>query len=475
MADPKAAALALHRFGCSPRAGSIAAVAGDPRGALIAELQRPQVGRISDKTLLATPIMARMVALRPAVAAATPQQVTAGGKAPTAIAMGAEPKAPGPAMAKGDVAPARPDPPRNVPRDLYLKEAKAHIDMAARANIGFVERLVWFWTNHFSVSTEKVGPLAGSFCREAIRPFVLGRFADMLQAVEKHPAMLLYLDNASSIGPNSEVGREQGKGLNENLAREIMELHTLGVRSGYTQQDVTRLANVITGWTVIDLSDARRGGEAWFAPEMHEPGPQTILGKTYPDNDVEQGRAVLNDLARHPATARHLSTKLARHFVADEPPAAMVDRLAQRFLASDGDLKEMAKALVESPEAWSAPRNKIKPPIEVVMGSVRTTGVEPVTEGVTRAMAVLGQPLWRPGGPNGFPDDNAAWVDGLPQRLDIASEYASRVADRLNPIALIDVALGPLASDQTRQTVRFAGSRQQALTMLLLAPEFNRR
>jgi uncharacterized protein (DUF1800 family) len=480
--DPKAAALALHRFGCGPRAGSIAIVARDPRAALLAELQRPQAGLIKDKSLIPTAAMARALnklqtaqtSQAPQAPQVPPKKAAPGGKA-MAMAMAAESKTSGPAIAKGDVPPAKAGPAPTLPRELFLKELKAHVGMATSADIGFVERLAWFWTNHFSVSTEKVGPIAGSFQREAIRPYVLGRFADMLLAVESHLAMLFYLDNSSSTGPNSEIGLGNDQGLNENLAREIMELHTLGVRSGYTQEDVTRLAKVITGWTIVSLNDPRRGGEFTFAANMHEPGPQTILGKTYPDSGVAQGRAVLADLARHPATARFLSTKLARYFVADEPPPALVDRLTANFLATDGDLKELAKTLIQSPEAWNEARTKIKQPIEVVIGAVRTTGVEPVPEGVSRALTVLGQPIWRPGGPNGFPDENAAWVDGLPQRLEIASEYAGRVADRLNPIALIDVALGPLASEQTRQTVKLAGSRQQALTMLLMAPEFHRR
>jgi uncharacterized protein (DUF1800 family) len=315
--------------------------------------------------------------------------------------------------------------------------------------------------------------MAGGFEREAIRPHVLGRFSDMLQAVEMHPAMLIYLDNFNSVGPNSTKGFF-GQGLNENLAREIMELHTVGVRSGYTQEDVTNFAKVITGWTIVAVSDPRRGGEFGFDEDSHEPGPQTIWGKTYSQDGVAQGKAVLADLARHPATADHISAKFARHFVADDPPQPLVQRLADSFRNTDGDLKELAKTLVNSPEAWDAPRAKLKSPWQWIMSGLRTTGVEPVTGGVIEGLKTLGEPLWFPPAPNGFPDTEAAWLDGLSQRLDLASDYASRVADRTNPVALIDVALGPLASKETRQTIGFAGSRQQALTMLLLAPEFQR-
>ena len=223
------------------------------------------------------------------------------------------------------------------PRRNFLAEAGARINAAHNADIGFVERLVWFWSNHFCVAGSY---MAGAYEREAIRPHVLGRFADMLQAAEGHPAMLDYLDNAGSIGPNSDEGIVRNRGLNENLAREILELHTLGVRTVYTQADVTTFAKVITGWTMLPTRDnPEHGSEFNFNPRMHEPGEQTLIGKTYPGGGVQQGRSVLTDLARHPATAKHIATKLARHFIADEPPPALVDRLAFRFFESEGDLK----------------------------------------------------------------------------------------------------------------------------------------
>src|SRR5690348_6435791 len=214
--------------------------------------------------------------------------------------------------------------------------------------------------------------MAGAYEREAIRPHVLGRFADMLLAAEGHPAMLLYLDNAQSIGPNSVAGINRDRGLNENLAREILELHTLGVRTVYTQDDVTSFAKVLTGWTILPTAtNPDHGGEFVYLKRAHEPGPQTVVGKTYPDTGVEQGRAVLADLARHPATAGHVATKLARHFVADEPPPALVERLTRRFLETDGDLKELALALAVSPDAWSAEQAKIRRPGEWIVAALR--------------------------------------------------------------------------------------------------------
>src|SRR5262249_19222275 len=195
--------------------------------------------------------------------------------------------------------------------------------------------------------------MAGGYEREAIRPHVLGRFADLLLAAESHPAMLIYLDNARSVGPKSVAGLIVKVGLNENFAREVLELHTLGVRTGYTQSDIIAFAKVLTGWTVLPAAtNPEHGVEFVFNPRIHEPRPQAMMGKTYAQDGVNQGRAVYADLARHPATARHIAFKLARHFVADDPPEALTARLAQRFQDTDGDLKELAKTLVAAPETW---------------------------------------------------------------------------------------------------------------------------
>ena len=201
-----------------------------------------------------------------------------------------------------------------LPAQVIQNEAKVRFDAAVDAQIGFAERLVWFWSNHFCISADKIGSVAGAYEREAIRPHVLGRFADMLTAVESHPAMLFYLDNVESMGANSVAGINRDKGLNENLAREILELHTLGVRSGYSQADVTSFANVLTGWTWIGSGEPTHGGEFVFVKRLHEPGEQAVLGKRYADTGVEQGRAVLADLARHPATAEHIATKTRAPF-----------------------------------------------------------------------------------------------------------------------------------------------------------------
>jgi uncharacterized protein (DUF1800 family) len=478
--DPKIqAALALHRFGFGPRAGSIAAIASDPRGALLAEIDRPDAGRIANPALPGSAESSRLVFEfnQERSAQQKVERAKREDEQKMASASGTE-KPPETAASPPVAQPAKPARPAELPlpQKLFLQEATARVEAAVAAEIGFAERLVWFWSNHFCVTADKVQAMAGGYEREAIRAHALGRFGDMLRAAEGHPAMLLYLDNAQSIGPNSVAGINQTKGLNENLAREILELHTLGVDGGYTQDDVTRFANVLTGWSVIPTGpDPERGSEFVFIKRSHEPGPLTVLGKVYPDSGVEQGRAVLADLARHPKTAAHIATKLARHFIADQPPPALVGRLARRFMDTDGDLKEVAKTLILGSEGWSPKQEKIKRPGEWMVATLRASGIPLNIGQMTGAQTQLGESLWRPAAPKGFPDDNAAWTDGLAQRLDMANEFANRFAGKVDPQAMLDTALGPLASQETRETVTRAGSRAQAIALLLMAPEFQRR
>jgi uncharacterized protein (DUF1800 family) len=462
--DPNGAALALHRFGFGPRPGSIDAVASDPQGALLAELERPDAGRILSPNLPSAAESNRAVFDYNAErnANAKREQI----RREAALAAGGQPES-------GNMAAVPAGTP--LPQQIFLTEARARADTAIYAEIGYVERLVWFWSNHFCVNANATA-MAGGYEREAIRPHVLGRFAEMLLAAESHPAMLIYLDNARSIGPDSVAGVIRDKGLNENLAREILELHTLGVRTVYTQSDVVSLAKVLTGWTILPTaSNPEHGGEFVFLGRAHEPGAQTVIGKTYPDRGMEQGKAVLADLASRPDTARHVALKLARHFVADDPPPALVERLERRFLETGGDLKEIARALVTAPESWMPERAKIKRPGEWVTAALRATE-EPVDiRRIMQAQTLLGEPLWRPPAPKGFPDDNAAWLDGLAERLDVAGEFAQSAARDLDPQAVADTALGPLASAETRRAVANAASKSQGLTFLLMAPEFQRR
>jgi uncharacterized protein (DUF1800 family) len=477
------AALALHRFGFGPAPGSIAAVASDPRGALLADVMRPGAGLIAAGNLPNSAQAAR--AFFEYRAKRLAEQKLAQRAKEQAAHNGNDVSKPNDKTIKAntDAQPSEPsadqdaqNQPANVGVQLVENEAHARIEAAVGAEVGFVERLVWFWSNHFCVSTDRIPSMAGAYEREAIRPHVLGRFLDMLTAVESHPAMLYYLDNAESIGPDSVAGINRGRGIDENLAREALELHTLGVRSGYSQADVINFAEVLTGWTLIGTGVPGHGGEFVFAERLHEPGEQIVLGKHYPDTGMQQGLAVLADLARHPATARHIAQKLAVHFVADTPPPALVDKLATAFSDSDGDLKEVSKALITAEESWTPERSKLKRPSEWHVGALRLTGSRGGNVArFMRGQLVLGEPLWRPPAPNGYADNQSAWIDGLGQRADIASNFAGRVADQLEPMALVEQGLGPLASAETRNTVARAGSRAQALALLLMSPEFLRR
>jgi uncharacterized protein (DUF1800 family) len=478
------ALFALHRFGFGPRAGSVAAIAGDPRGAILGEIDRPGAGQLAVGHLPSSSDAARAAAeVREAVRTARQAQrnVQNAKEAAPAEAAPSPDAAANPSMPQERPAAAAPPPPRaNNPvaaalQQVYRDEAKARIDAAFGADIGFAERLTWFWSNHFCVSVAKNGvrPLAGAYEREAIRPHVLGRFADMLLAAETHPAMLIYLDNARSIGPNSPAGLNRGRGLNENLAREILELHTLGVRTVYTQDDVTSFAKILTGWTVTPPRQ-EHGGEFVFNARMHEPGEHTLISAKL-EGEFDQGRAALDMLAHHAATARHIAEKLVRHFVSDRPVPALAGKLASRFIETDGDLKEVAKTLVTAPESWNTDDRKLKRPAEWMVASARAAGTAPDMTAFTQAQNLLGEPLWRPSAPKGFSDEDAAWIDGLTQRLDVANEFARRVAGAADPQETLEVALGPLATDETRTAIRRAESRPQALTLLFMAPEFQRR
>ena len=378
-------------------------------------------------------------------------------------------------------------------RDDYLVMNSARLSAALTTETPFVERLVHFWANHFAVSVDKlpVIGLAGLLEFEAIRPHVLGRFSDMLLAVEQHPAMLVYLDQAQSIGPDSQAGQfismrgGKQRGLNENLAREIMELHTLGVRTGYTQADVTEFARALTGWTVSGLGRGPAArmiggvpGQFQFAAILHEPGDRAIVGKRYGQNGEAQARAVLLDLAASPATAKHLSTKLARHFAGDDPPPALVDRLAQAYLASGGDLPTVYRDLVESPEAWAPQPVKFKTPWEWSVSAMRATGLktlEPIA--AAGVLKQLGQPTWQPGSPAGWDDIAASWAgpDALVRRVEVAQRFAQSAGSAVDARALAEKLFPGSLTESTRSAIARAESPAEGLALLLVSPEFMRR
>jgi len=378
-----------------------------------------------------------------------------------------------------------------VYRPIYVAEATARFRQGVTTDRPFVERLTCFWTNHFAVSIDKnlVLGLAGSLEREAIRPNVLGNFSDMLVAVERHPAMLLYLDNHLSVGPHSRAAalrqrrkKGQQRGINENLARETLELHTLGVGGGYTQSDVTTFAEVITGWSIGGDGYGRfaggEPGEFVFRPEFHEPGAKAVLGKRYPDTGYDQGVAVLRDLAVKPATAHFIATKLARHFISDDPPSRAVDHIANAFLSSNGHLPTVYRALVETPEAWNQPLAKYKTPNDYIVSTFR--GLQLPVDGVRASLApfeVLGQRTYSPGSPAGWPDRSADWdgASALIKRIEWADAIGQRVGSRLDAKQLAPQILGDNLTSATRTAVSRAASGAQAITLMLSAPEFMRR
>jgi uncharacterized protein (DUF1800 family) len=470
--------LALQRFGLGPKPGE-AAAAGDIRERLLAEIRSEGAAQPQVSFSGAAPIGRALYAFEDEERAARETRRVAGQPGSQGMQVALAPPAPGQTQSQMP-APQPAAPP--FPQKIYREEAVARVHLALAAEAGFAERLVQFWSNHFCVSVAKgnfVRAMAGAFEREAIRPNIFGRFEEMLIAVESHPAMLNFLDNQLSIGPDSRAGKRRGRGLNENLAREILELHTLGVSGGYTQADVTALARIITGWTIVGR-DARLGfpGSFAFNPGLHDPGGQRLLGKVYRQEGKEKGLAALADLARHPSTAAFVAHKLARHFIADEPPQALVAELARVFRETGGDLAALSRALVTSELAWSAPATKLRTPQEFLVAALRALGRKPDFGQIAGPLGVMGQPFWQPSGPDGYPDGNAAWAtpEGIKTRIDVAAQLGRQAAGSVaDPRQLVEEVLGPLASAQTRQAVARAESKPQALALLLMSPEFQRR
>jgi uncharacterized protein (DUF1800 family) len=357
---------------------------------------------------------------------------------------------------------------------LFRAQGGAFLSHAITTQTPFHERLTWFWANHFTVSTRRASCVGvmGAYIEEAIRPHVLGRFEDMALAVTRHPAMLLYLTNTFSIGPTSPAARGH-RGLNENLARECLELHTVSPAAGYTQADVTALARILTGWT-LRLKGDDPGFQ--FQANMHEPGEHVVMGQRFPAGE-EGGIAALRYLSTHPATYRFLATKLARHFVADDPPDSAIERLRRVLTDSNGDLGQVARALVALEAAWAEPGSKLRTPAEFLVASYRALGrPSSVAIDPLGGMRAMGQPLWTAPAPDGWADRAEAWAtpDGMMRRLDWAYNFATRIG-QADPVALAEAVLGAGLRAATRNAIALAGSRRDGFTVLLTSPEFQRR
>ncbi|NWG45192.1 MAG: DUF1800 domain-containing protein [Alphaproteobacteria bacterium] len=492
-----AAAIAANRFGLGARPDDLPAIAEDPRGWLKSQL--------TPETELPAPLQALPSTLEDQLAflrwlgklrrEGRAADVDIENQRPGGGTGGAGMEGEGFSVERSFAAEFGP---------RLIAAAKARFDTAVTTQRPLFERLVHFWSNHFVVSSAKPATVAmpPSFERDVARAHAVGRFEDLLLASTTHPAMLLYLDNVQSVGPNSAFARDpdpkasrnplqqRPTGLNENLAREILELHTVGVNGGYTQADVTSFAKIITGWGYRAPS-LRLVGQAMmpgdlegrdlfaFDPEKHEPGDHTVMGKTYPEGGFEQGRAVLADLAVHPSTARFIAFKLARHFIADDPPPAVVDRMALSFRETGGDVRAVMTALIESPEAWTAELAKFKRPEEFLVSTFRA-GPGPALPGpaVLAIQREMGQqPYYQPG-PDGWADTQDRWMgaDAVWKRVEwsIATARGLATAAR-DPASLAAAVLGPLASAETLASIARAESPAQGLAILLASPEFQRR
>jgi len=453
-----AAAIAVTRFGLGARPGEIERARSDPRGFLLAQIRSGGAGQPQ------------------------PGAPTSGQRLAEFGAYQAERKE---AKADGD--------PKSDPVKMAAKLLRddTGVDFLARARFaattddGFAERWALFWANHFTVSAGKIATatLVGPFEQEAIRPHVFGRFEDLLVASSGHPAMLLYLDQTASVGPDSPLAQRAARGgksagLNENLAREIMELHTVGVEAGYSQADVTEFARAMTGWSIGRPGHPEEPQGFMFRPFAHEPGARTIMGRTYAEDGQAQARAVMTDLAASPHTARHLATKIGRHFVSDDPPPALTDRLARAYLASNGRLDAVAKALVNSPEAWSPTAAKFKTPYEFLVSSWRAADTAPdAVQPMAQNMNAMGQKPFSAPSPKGWPEEAAAWCapDAVIKRMAWSEGFAGGAVAGRDPTMLADNALGARLSTLAAKTIARAETRPQAVAILLMSPEFQRR
>lgn len=495
--SPPESFIALQRFGLGARPGDLKAIASDPRGALLAEIS-PGALWITDSALpdtIAAITDVRSIQMQrkaekqnvqgapvpaPSAPASAPSMVMGDGMS----SMDGGDTMATPARGKGQgnkpkLAVTLPD--GQKPGNPLSEELAARLEHAANARVGFAERWAMFWTNHFAIEAatgQLVRWTVGPFDREAIRAHAFGSFHDLLFAVTQHPAMLAYLNNATSIGPDSKAGIRQHKGLNENHARELMELHTIGVQAGYTQADVTSFAKVLTGWTFgQNQKQPERFGRFFFNANAHEPGPQTVLGHVYNQPGVQQGDAVLAMLAGHPATAKHIATQLVHHFVADAPPDELVALLSKTFMDTGGDLAALATALVSADAAWTAPMQKLRLPQEYVLSACRALSLTPKPQMLMKDLETLGQPLFNPPSPEGYHDDAATWLapDAMANRLDIAQSFAQQADSSADAREVADAILGDAQSSATREAIARAEGPVQGLAILLMSPEFQRR
>lgn len=459
-------AIAAHRFGLGARPGEIDAASAAPKKWLLSQLDSPV-----DQPL---PLDGR-------------EPFKTGGALVSELLQYRKDRKMEQDMAAADKS-ADPD---HIPDPvkIFFKTRVAEFtrEMGARFALGFTtqkpfaERLVWFWSNHFAVSALNPAAITfiGAFEREAIRPNIAGKFEDLVLASTRHPAMQLYLDNAQSIGPDSLAGRLSGKGINENLGRELMELHTLGVDGGYTQADVIALAKILTGWSID-----KDGGTTGFRyyPARHEPGEAVLRGKTYGGGE-EGGIQAIRDLANDPATARHIARKFATQFIADNPSAESVERIEKSFNQSGGNLRKLAETAVSDPAGWKPGSGKMRTPVEYTTAAMRLFGwprggdPDQQVKSVMGATRLMGEFPLAPPSPKGWPDNSDSWSgpDALLNRIEWAKEVGNRMPPNLDAMSVGAMGLGPLLQDNTKAAMKKAATPGEAVALLISSPEFQRR
>lgn len=447
----QAAHLASHRFGYSQP--QLQTLANDPKSWVLAQFERPAA---FDTEGLVDSAKAWQIS-RDVVQAALNQSTP--------------PSSNQPQDALGPMTPAR-----QLLRQTNLRGLEKRWQHMTQTTTPVAERWVQFWANHFCVAATKGTILALVWPHEyeAIRPHAFGSYKALLRAAIVHPAMLLYLDNAQSIGPQSIAGRRRDRGLNENLARELLELHTLGVKAGYTQDDVTQTAKLLTGWTV----GPNTAGVTRFVDNLHQPGKKTILGNTYPEGPHALD-LLLTDLARHPACADFMASKLCRHFVTDTPPAALVQSVAAQFRRTDGDLKAVAVALFSHDLSWQDNHTpKFKRPEECLISAHRLMQKKIIhVENSAYWVQTMGQAMARAPSPQGWPDLSADWLspDAVIKRIQWAERYGELYGKDVDARDLMQQAFGLNLSTSTTQTIARAESGAQALAFALASPELMRR
>ncbi|NVO28276.1 DUF1800 domain-containing protein [Donghicola sp. C2-DW-16] len=355
---------------------------------------------------------------------------------------------------------------------------------------GFRERLVWFWSDHFATAPRRqlYQHSMAAYPEQAIRPHVAGRFADMLWAAATHPVMQVYLDQQRNFGPTSVAAEKRPKkklGLNENLAREMLELHTLGVGGGYTQADVTGLAGLLTGLNINEDTDMV------VRPNYAERGPFQILGRSWggdPKTREVDIREFIEDLARNPVTLRHLTRKLAVHFVADQPDEGLVEHMAAAMIGADGDLSAGYRAMLEHPVSWDETPANVKPPFDFMVSAMRALDVHPamlermnprnIQALFLLPMSLMGQSWQRPNGPDGFPEADDRWISpqGLAERIQWSMTAPQTLTTRLpDPRAFVQVALGDRAPEAVQFAAKAAETEWEGVGLILSSPAFQRR